>query len=44
MPVPPGFMHAHALLKPSRVGAVVGHSDLVEVGATTCVGTYMAGP
>ena len=41
MPVPAGCVHAGILTKPSRVGAVVSRSELLELGAATCVGTWL---
>ena len=42
IPVPAGSVHVHTQNKPSRTGAVVSRSQLVElVGAATCVGTWL---
>ena len=38
MPVPAGSVHAYTLTKPSRAGAIVSRSELVELGAATCLG------
>ena len=37
----PGGLCAHTQTKPSRAGAVVSRSQLVELGAATCVGTWL---
>ena len=39
IPFPAGSVHAHTNTKPSRAGAVVSRSQLVDLGAAMCVGT-----
>ena len=43
-PVPMGSVHAQIITKPSRAGLAVSCSELVELGAATCVFRGMAGP
>ena len=44
MSIPMGSVHAQKITKSSRARLAVSRSELVELGATTCVFRGMAGP